>query len=578
MKKSFLVLLFFFGITLYYLFEIYDLSDDVNTTEIPEYVSRENIRPTKDEPYDISTDEYKLQFIVKFSTKMMAEKETLGSSDYQYNLAFKKVSETGSEYLGQAFNILWPTDNSGEERPMSLAFTTSFDDGAFNDTNMLGLNSSHPLYSIKHILKQFSYYQGDKSLLFSDAEYDFHYQKNGTNTVSRMLIGTRPLTDSYTLISQDDKWQLIYDNNKFPESLSNLNKKVFDYEGNFLNIIQEIKIEPVSKYYTLDWSLERFSENINANIKTAALGGESESSQSVINSANFEERFQAFSKSPDLLEAKLIGVFLADKGFNYVKSYLENPDTSDNQQSLLIFALERSQEQDGELVLSNIIQDKTIDEQNRLRAMMSIAKMGESNTEEALITLQSALDDSSQVVADSALLNIGIVGGQSDLLKQEVADYLEEKLPEQGQAYTTLLAIDNLKDQQLDEAVKGYLSSSEYDERLIAARVLSRNPEMTPILQKQLLKDDNPSVIQEITEMRLSSTDYEPLSYEYQRAMRDRIRSDELSIVAKEMLFSYLIAGSDQLVSNDKELAEELLQNPELSESFRAELKGKYQD
>ncbi|MCG9603296.1 hypothetical protein L1D16_21475, partial [Vibrio sp. Isolate31] len=342
--------------------------------------------------------------------------------------------------------------------------------------------------------------------------------------------------------------------------------------------IEPVYIEPVSNYHKLDWSLENFSENINAKIKIAALNVEAGPSQSVINNANFEEHFQAFSKSPDLFEAKLIGVFLADKGFNYVKSYLENPDTSDNQQSLLIFALERSQEQDGELVLSNIIQDKTIDEQNRLRAMMSIAKMGESNTEEALITLQSALDDSSQVVADSALLNIGILGGQSDLLKQEVADYLEEKLPEQGQAYTTLLAIDNLKDQQLDEAVKGYLSSSEYDERLIAARVLSRNPEMTPILQKQLLKDDNPSVIQEITEMRLSSTDYEPLSYEYQRAMRVRIRSDELSIVAKEMLFSYLIAGSDQLVSNDKELAEELLQNPELSESFRAELKGKYQD
>ncbi|MCG9603445.1 hypothetical protein L1D16_22410, partial [Vibrio sp. Isolate31] len=184
---------------------------DVNTTQIPEYVTKENIRPTKDEPYDINTDEYKLQFIVKFSTKMMAEKETLGSSDYQYNLAFKKVSETGSEYLGQAFNILWPTDNSGEDRPMSLAFTTSFDDGAFNDTNMLGLNPSHPLYSIKHILKQFSYYEGDKSLLFPDAEYDFHYQKNGTNTVSRMLKGARQLTDSYILSSQDDKWQLIYD-------------------------------------------------------------------------------------------------------------------------------------------------------------------------------------------------------------------------------------------------------------------------------------------------------------------------------------------------------------------------------
>ena len=219
-----------------------------------------------------------------------------------------------------------------------------------------------------------------------------------------------------------------------------------------------------------------------------------------------------------------------------------------------------------------MIEDDSLDEQNRLRAIMSISKMGEVNSAQALETLKTANNMGNQIISETALINIGILGSQSEALKTDVSIYLSEKLQSRESPYLTLISIDNLKDGSLDDQVSGYLQSENFDERMIAARVLSRNPEMQPLLNEQLLKDSNPNVVREILKVYLSEPSMQLFDPSYQDRLRKRIMEESLSTPTKEMLFEYLLAGSSNELEY-RDVAENLYQEEGLSESTKEKLK-----
>ncbi|EJL6499753.1 HEAT repeat domain-containing protein, partial [Vibrio cholerae] len=219
-----------------------------------------------------------------------------------------------------------------------------------------------------------------------------------------------------------------------------------------------------------------------------------------INESNFNTSLVEFDNQPDLETAFYLGQYLAQQGSKFIKKLLMNEKTSDSLHSSIIFALERSKSVEAENILAELAQDHSLAENDRLRAIMSISKMGETNSSNALLTLQSLLNDENLLIANTAMLNIGILGTQTEQLGEEVTNILKHALENTQDKYFTLSAIYNLKTDQLTDDVSAYINSAHPEERKLAAKILARNiPSVTKLIE-QLSIEKNPTVINTITE------------------------------------------------------------------------------
>ncbi|MBJ6962318.1 HEAT repeat domain-containing protein, partial [Vibrio cholerae] len=92
---------------------------------------------------------------------------------------------------------------------------------------------------------------------------------------------------------------------------------------------------------------------------------------------------------------------------------------------------------EAENILAELAQDHSLAENDRLRAIMSISKMGETNSSNTLLTLQSLLNDENLLIANTAMLNIGILGTQTEQLGEEVTNILKHALENTQDKYFT---------------------------------------------------------------------------------------------------------------------------------------------
>ncbi|EFP97688.1 HEAT repeat domain-containing protein [Vibrio caribbeanicus] len=510
------------------------------------------------------------RYRVIITTTMGNAKTQLGEVVYRFNLALKPTNDHSGVYLGQAYGIQWGSNSFGGNRLKFLPFTVKFLDGSFEDVDLLGLDAAHPMTIINSIFTQFSYFLGHKTLQLADGKHRFHFVRKDAFTFEREWLGPVIEPKNYQVVKQQELWKLNHDTYGFPVTLAYTHTRTFDYQNQELTVIQQTNILPISDKTTINWSMNKYRTNTNQYLKE--LVTENTNKIGEVNEANFREQFKLYSDSPSLDNANNVGIYIVQQGINMVKNLIENGGLTDHQQSLLIFALERSQVPEGEYILSQLIEDDSLDEQNRLRAIMSISKMGEVNSAQALETLKTANNMGNQIISETALINIGILGSQSEALKTDVSIYLSEKLQSRESPYLTLISIDNLKDGSLDDQVSDYLQSENFDERMIAARVLSRNPEMQPLLNEQLLKDSNPNVVREILKVYLSEPGMQLFDSSYQDRLRKRIMEESLSTPTKEMLFEYLLAGSSNELEY-RDVAENLYQEEGLSESTKEKLK-----
>ena len=90
-------------------------------------------------------------------------------------------------------------------------------------------------------------------------------------------------------------------------------------------------------------------------------------------------------------------------------------------------------------------------------------------------------------------------------------------------------------------------------------------------LREQAIKDSNPNVVREIVNARLSTPDLLPFDSNYQHQLRNRIMNGDIPTPTKEMLFEYLMSGSQNAPENQA-VAEALYKEAELSESTRQKL------
>ncbi|WP_104398485.1 HEAT repeat domain-containing protein [Vibrio penaeicida] len=544
-----------------------------NSDSIPVYTPEKNSEPASISTIAKSAGEQRSdpvhRYRVALTTTMSNPKAQLGEMTYQFNMALKATNRQPNVYLGQIYNIQWATDSQGEDRPKRLMFTAQFSKGSFENVDLLGLNNSHPLTIINTTLTQFSYFSGSKTLTLADGKHRFYFARQDASSLERDWLGAVSDSQSYQVIEQQDKWKLTHDTAGFPQTLAHTHTRTVDYENQKLTVVQQTNISPLRSTIALNWSMNQYASNANQHLK--GLDVATASNNAAVSEANFVEQFELYAGSPNLDSAHLIGAYLADQGFNTVKDWLQNQNLTDDQQSLLIFALERSQSPEGEYILSQLIEDNSLDEENRLRAIMSISKMGDVNSIHALQALEAASDNSNQIISETALLNIGILGSQSESLRSDVSQYLSKNLQSEEASYLTLVSIDNLDDRALDSQVSNYLKSEHFDERMVAARVLARNPEMKQTLREQAIKDSNPNVVREIVNARLATPDLLPFDANYQHQLRSRLMNGDIPTPTKEMLFEYLMSGSQNTPENQA-VAEALYKEAELSESTRQKL------
>lgn len=232
--------------------------------------------------------------------------------------------------------------------------------------------------------------------------------------------------DNSDILNEHENWLLSLNDDGTPRDLTSYFYKEINFENERLKIEQEISIKQISNENILNTP---FLIHSNAYLKTKTNNHLQNDEEFYINESNFNTSLVEFDNQPDLETAFYLGQYLAQQGSKFIKQLLMDEKTSDSLHSSIIFALERSKSVEAEYILAELAQDHSLAENDRLRAIMSISKMGETNSSNALLTLQSLLNDENLLIANTAMLNIGILGTQTEQLGEEVTNILSKRSP-----------------------------------------------------------------------------------------------------------------------------------------------------
>lgn len=116
--------------------------------------------------------------------------------------------------------------------------------------------------------------------------------------------------------------------------------------------------------------------------------------------------------------------------------------------------------------------------------------------------------------------------------------------------YLSLLAANNLGSNALDAEVAPYLTSSFSDERQLAAKLLSKNPDMRSQLMTQMLNDSHPSVVRTIATGLDNQEVSVALTESYQAKLRHRIEDEDVLAPTRDLLFEFLVGHTDESAMN----------------------------
>ncbi|WP_129121505.1 hypothetical protein [Veronia nyctiphanis] len=205
---------------------------------------------------------------------------------------------------------------------------------------------------------------------------------------------------------------------------------------------------------------------------------------------------------------------------------------------MLILALEQSGTQEGEWILSQLISDNELEETHRLRSTISIARMGDVNTLVAFRSLQDAMKEKGSLLANTALINMGVLGKRAPSLSNQVDEFLVEKLQSDSETYRTLIAINNSTTANLSEQISPFLNSASSSERELAVSILSRDSSSAPLLNEALKKETNPSVMQKLLSVQ-GKDGY--INQELMIDLQQRAVDKATPMVTREIIFGFLL-------------------------------------
>ncbi|MGI0117577.1 hypothetical protein [Zooshikella sp. RANM57] len=520
-----------------------------NTSPKPERSSSLNTSNEKTDS-SIMLKQQKLAYQVTINSNMTNASNEKDSSVIRFNIALKAAKNDSKQptlLLGRidqiTANRIAETSN---KLPEFLSFTANYQDGHFHNIDLLQLPENHPLTIIKTVLTQLSYNQHKPlQLQLADGIYTFQYTRNNLQVQRETthIEYNAAQANTYHVLSQSEHWDLHLQKSLHPSALKYETFRQINYNGQVINIDQSITIDSIHFPHSFDDSPALYTHDAN---KHHALITSTQDKQLKIESnAELMDALTSFSNTPDIYTISAIGQYAAQQaGLAFVEEVLLNSSHSDTLKSALIFALEQSGVPEANNILSAIILNETIDEKNRLRAITSIAKLGDVTSDLALTTLQQMTRIDNQTIADTALLNVGILGDHAKHLTNNVTDFLHDQLQktENNNHYITLLAVNNLKTSVLNQNILPFINSEHYEERMVAARILANDKQYQTKLFDHLLIENNPSVAGEIIDAYLSKKSEITLSKEYQSKLIQRMNTTPITPLREkyEVLFNTL--------------------------------------
>ncbi|MEZ8083497.1 hypothetical protein [Enterovibrio norvegicus] len=562
MKKTIGLLMLPLSAVLLLEFYVFDRHDAVRVTPLPKkviVVSADNqdeekgevLSPSSQRDFSVTEEgqqtlAYQAVIVSTLTSDSKALAHFTNSLKFVLHHDKNRVQREEAPRKGAVYDASFESENPETAMPAVMGFTYRYRDGAFHDVSLLGLQPEHPLNIVPVLLQQLSYYPETHTITFPDGERTYNYATKGSK-VSRTLISDQSASASYDTLSQSDSWLLNLDVSGFPMQLENRVSKTLMMENQPLKLHQSITVTPIAPENDV-LLLANFSAN--ANTGYAVSFNRQESDVVVQTPEAFMSTLVVFDRNPNLDTAEVLGVYAAEQGLGFVRELMFSENVTDSMRSNIIFSLERSGLAEGEFILSALIEDESIEETDRIRAMMSMVKMGDVNSTVALTTLESMLTDDNQVLAQTAMLNIGILGKQNERLTPQVTAFLSEALVSKKDGYLSLLAANNLGSNALDAEVAPYLTSSFSDERQLAAKLLSKNPDMRSQLMTQMINDSHPSVVRTIATGLDNQEVSVALTESYQAKLRHRIEDEDVLAPTRDLLFEFLVGHTDESAMN----------------------------
>ncbi len=447
---------------------------------------------------DINNVENPIHYSVKYKVRVLEldmEGKNKPLMEMQINLDFAlsmKANEHG-EYTGLIYNVSSNTLSAealhAQGMPEKIGFTFTYNRGVFSSVNTLGLSDNHPMASIKVILPQMTFSNTIQELVLSDSKNEYEYFSQG-DTKSRVLLRYKAQENlPYKIANIKEEWQLILDENMLPKYMLLVEEKHSKSSNNAkYQTLSNVHVSRKSNPVNMLWDKAFFTTNINDKynqsqpIKLAEIKTK-------------EELMAALGKfktqgSKELATA--IGNYIITHlGESFVFETILDKNFDDQQKSVLIYALQEANVTGGEPILNALSLSEEIDEQNRLRAIISSAYRGDKATAQSLDTMSTLLAHDNINIANTALLNIGNLGKLSLELHEEINIVLKDQIESFNDKYVVMRSIENMGSTEYNDHFTQYLGSNTDDLKKASASLLAKSDKHRHLVVEQMLRDDS---------------------------------------------------------------------------------------
>ena len=463
----------------------------------------------------------------------------------------------------------------------------------FDNIDLLGLPENHSYAIINKLIPQLSYLSEGKTgtIALSDGHYTYEYKDEDAGGKTRKIILVNHRAEfekGATLVSNNEEWFLQKSKDDWPERMKysinrttipkKIDSKMDQVEPKPSKISQFLTIERINASVEIDWNdpmlfdIQSNSRYKKTSVDTETMGLTIASDAEMLSAlASLEGRI-----SSEL--AKALGLYiLSEKSLTDIENYLNDPNISSRQQSLIIYALQKVATLEAELALGSLAKSTQITSENRSRSIVSLGQFG-NNSVRSITVMQELLEDTDEFVADTALLNLGVIAKNAPSVAEHVREILRELVgkdsnlqanqkPNSANAdsdlYLQLMSIGNTDDPTYDDLLYPYIEHQEFQIRGAALGVLARRKDHQDMVLTKVLQEKNPNVVDLITKNIINFQNI-PVPSGYLNAIRNSILKTTIPETQSRRL-NFHLALSPQHTNRDIDFLKQLFSSDKVS-------------
>jgi len=492
--------------------------------------------------------------------------------EMQINLDFaiSTIANNEGRYTGIAYNISSNTNTSEELQaqgmPKIVGFTFDYNKGVFSSVDTLGLSDNHPIALVKILLPQLTFSKTIQELSLSDTKNKYNYFSENKSKGRELISFIEKENLSYSISNLKENWELTVDNNQYPKTMFLVEEKSSASNSSQYQTLSNVNITRKQAVKNFTWDEQLFLSSVNnkynqeGRVALPVIKNKKELMQALAN----------FNKQGSRELATAIGNFIINNlGSTFVFDTILDIDFNDQQKSVLIYALQEATIEGGEDILNSLSVSEDIDEQNRLRAIISSAYRGERATNASLAMMSSLLDNQNINIANTALLNLGNLGKLSTSMQEDVNLLISEQLDNYNDKYVVMRAVDNMGSIEHNDKFVQYLNSGSDDLKKASASLLAKSEAHRPQVIEQMFKDKSIIGTKSMVEAIIKSGNTQLTNSEDAKMKRAIVISLKQDNFKYEQLLKLYFHNSAELNNKDKSFLKSLSKDYNLSQSIQ---------